>query len=87
MARIPVYVWDIGLALALFWLYLELKNLNLVSAEERQQWQAYQQRQQQLAQQQQQPSSPSGGGSPFDIFKPVLDFIRIQTTPQPGMMG
>jgi hypothetical protein len=39
--RIKPYVWDIVLALGIFWLYLELKNIQLVQNEEANLWGDY----------------------------------------------
>lgn len=92
MARIKPYVWDIVFAFGLFWLYLELKNLNLVANEENQLWQAYYQRQQQQKQAAAAATGKSSSG--LNIFGldlsgvgNVLGNLWDPLAGKPGVMG
>lgn len=92
MAKIKPYVWDIVFAFGLFWLYLELKNINLVQNEESQLWADYRQRQQ-AAQQAaaSKPASSGGGFSPFGLdlsgVGTLLGNLWDPLAGKPGVMG
>jgi hypothetical protein len=91
LAKIKPYVWDIVFAFGLFWLYLELKNINLVQNEENQLWADYRRRQAQQQQAAANKTTHAGGGGFFGLdLSGVGKLVGNLIDPlagKPGVMG